>query len=69
MNTGHFLLSGTDFEGDSRESWFMVLADALKSARACSRPDSHGPPWQAWEIWGNDEETEEWKPLLTSATL
>ena len=66
MRTGNFLLVGQDFEGETREIWFETLANALKLARECTSPLSPGPAWLGWAVWGNDETTEEWKPLLTS---
>jgi hypothetical protein len=68
MNTLPFLLVGTDYEGDGREWGFSDFDKAVETGKACcDRSDTkNGPPWQAWEVWGNHPVTEEWMPLATS---
>jgi hypothetical protein len=61
-----FLLTGHDFEGETRELGFDTLARAVEIAGEVSRADPAGPPWRDWEVWGNDPQTEEWRPLVTS---
>ena len=60
---GNFLLAGSDSEGDSRESWHVNFDRAFEIGMKCMVSDKDGPAWKGFSIWGNDEQTGEWRQL------